>query len=203
MWWKTTEDGICIHMDENKKTISSPLALARKTTQTEAWRQRSWPCKGVPLQKRGREEDCPELAFGVSLLAPHDTNKVGEIKVHRVTELDKLIHRAQEIKNHDGARLRVLKLNIEEIVALTHFDASFAQEAGLKSQCGMFTVLTDFQSTNRLEIRHLVHYESSTIQRVVRRTMAAESAALSKSLHRQLCVRLLVGSYSSEHRSCI
>ena len=107
-------------------------------------------------------------------------NRVGDIKVHHATELDKLIRGAQEMKNQGCIRLFVQKLNLEEIVALAIFDASFAQEAGLKSQCGMFRVLTDRQATNRLVIGNLLEVESSTILRVVRSTMAAESAALSK-----------------------
>ena len=53
-------------------------------------------------------------------------------------------------------------------------------------------LLTDQDVVNRRVLGDLVEYESSTIRRVVRSTMAAESAALSKSLDRQLYLRLMV-----------
>ena len=56
----------------------------------------------------------------------------------------------------------------------------------------MSTVLTDQRVTSQQALRNLVEYESSTIQRVVHSTLAAESAALSKSLDRQLYLRLVV-----------
>ena len=84
-------------------------------------------------------------------------------------------------------------------MALAIFDASFAQEAGLKSQCGMFRVLTDRQATNRLVIGNLVEVESSTILRVVRSTMAAEPAALSKRRTDLAGSRLEVGVESSRN----
>ena len=56
----------------------------------------------------------------------------------------------------------------------------------------MCSLLTDQDVVNRQVLGDLVEYESSTIRRVVRSTMAAESAALSKSLDRQLYLRLMV-----------
>ena len=120
-----------------------------------------------------------ELACGASVFAQHKTNKVGEIKVIQAMELGKLLRKAHEIKNQGGDRLCVQKLNLEEIVGLTNFHASFAQEVRLTSQCGMITVLTDRQVTNRLVIGHLVEIVNSAIQRVV-------SSTMSKSLDRQI-----------------
>ena len=62
----------------------------------------------------------------------------------------------------------------------------------MESQCGMSSFLTDQDVVSRQVLGDLVEYESSTIRRVVRSTMAAESAALSKSLDRQLYLRLMV-----------
>ena len=58
----------------------------------------------------------------------------------------------------------------------------------------MFTVLTDAKVVSQPVIGTLVEYEISTIRRVVRSTMVAESDALSKSLDRQLYLRLMVES---------
>ena len=62
----------------------------------------------------------------------------------------------------------------------------------MKSQGGMFSLLTDQDVVNRQVLGDLVEYESSTTRRVVRSTMAAESAALPKSLEPQLYLRLMV-----------
>ena len=88
--------------------------------------------------------------------------------------------------------MNLRKLSTERLVCLIYFDASFAQEEGMKSQCGMFSLLTDPDVVRREVPGDLVCYESSTIRRVVRSTMAAESAALSQSLDRQLYLRLMV-----------
>ena len=53
-------------------------------------------------------------------------------------------------------------------------------------------MLTDRSVTHQPTVGNLVEYESTTIQRVVRSTMAAESAALSKAFDRQLYLRLMV-----------
>ena len=55
-------------------------------------------------------------------------------------------------------------------------------------------MLTDVKVASRPVVGNLVEYESSTIRRVVRSTMAAESAALSKSLDRQFYLRLMIES---------
>ena len=81
----------------------------------------------------------PELAYGVSALAQLNTNKVGEATVNRAKELDKLVQRLKMLKSSGGARLNLRKLDLERLVCLTYFDASFAQEEGMKSQCGMFS----------------------------------------------------------------
>ena len=53
----------------------------------------------------------PEFAYGVSVLAHHNTNKVGQIKVHHATGLFR-------------SRTTMRR-------SCPYFDASFAQEAGL------------------------------------------------------------------------
>ena len=72
------------------------------------------------------------------------------LTVNHAKELDKLVQRLKMLKNSGGARLNLRKLNLERLVCLTYFDASFAQEEGMKSQCGMFSLLTDQDVVNRL-----------------------------------------------------
>lgn len=114
----------------------------------------------------------PELAYGASALAQHNTSHVGDIWVHHAQGLDKFVRRLKDIQNYGGARIYVRKLYLHRLVRLTYFDASFAQEVGLKSQGGMLTVLSDQGVTSQ--------HVAGDLQRVFRITMAAESAALSK-----------------------
>ena len=65
------------------------------------------------------------------------------MKVHHAKELVKLVKRMKVIKQEGGARLYVRKLNLDRLARLTYFDASFAQEEVMKSQAGMFSLVTD------------------------------------------------------------
>ena len=56
----------------------------------------------------------------------------------------------------------------------------------------MFTVLTSQDVTSQQAIGNNVEYKSRTIPRVARCTLAAESAALSKGLDKQLYLRLAI-----------
>ena len=71
-------------------------------------------------------------------------------------------------------------------------DASFAREEGMKSQMGLLSLIADKRITNEAQICNIAEFQSTTIARVVRSTMAAESASLSHALDRQLYLRLLV-----------
>ena len=166
---------LCIHMDEyidglKEKSLNLKGESDRPLDAEELAQYRSllakarWPVNRV----------APELAYGVSALAQLNTNKVGEVTVNHAKELDKLVQRLKMLKSSGGARLNLRKLDLERLVCLTYFDASFAQEEGMKSQCGMFSLLTDQDVVNRQFLGDLVEYESSTIRRVVRSTMAAE-----------------------------
>ena len=196
MQWQTMDSSVaslCIHMDEyidslEESGISTRGVPDRPLDEDELSRYRRtlakarWPVNRV----------VPELAYGISALAQHNANKIGEVTTHHAKELDKLVQRVKDIRSRGGARLYIRKLDLQNLVCLTYFDASFAQEEGMKSQCGMFSVLTDQEVVDRPVLGDLVEYEISTIRRVVRSTMAAESAALSKSLDRQLYLRLMV-----------
>ena len=99
--------------------------------------------------------------------------------------MDRIVQRLKMLKDNGGARLQLRELNIERNACLKYFDSSFAQEQGLSSQCGVFSVLTDREVVICQVVGNLAVYESNTIRRVARSTMAAESAARSKSLVRQ------------------
>ena len=62
----------------------------------------------------------------------------------------------------------------------------------MKSQAGLINFLTTMQILKRLSASNMVEFPSGTTPRVVKSTMAAESAGLSITVDRSSCLRLLV-----------
>ena len=86
-------------------------------------------------------------------------------------------------------------IELEKMVVVTSLDASFAKEEGMKSQSGFISMVCSDQVLKGPTKCNIVEYQSARISRVVKSTMAAESAALSIALDRQLYLRLLLESY--------
>ena len=133
----------------------------------------------------------PGLAYGVSALAQR--NPKGRKVVH-MKALNEIIDRLQDMDNKGKAKLIIRKIDIQHLMVLTVMDASFAQEVGCKSQMGFMYIMTDTTILKGEATCALVEFQSSVITRVVGSTMAAESAALSVALDRQLYLRLLIES---------
>jgi hypothetical protein len=83
------------------------------------------------------------------------------------------------------------KLDLDNLVVVTSFGASFAKEEGQKSQCGFVSMMTENKILEEPTLC-IVEFQSTRVARVVKSTMAAESAGLSLALDRQLYVRLLL-----------
>ena len=62
----------------------------------------------------------------------------------------------------------------------------------MKSQMGLLNLVADKGITHGAATCNIVEFQSTTIARVARSTMAAESASLSQAVDRQLYLRLLV-----------
>ena len=92
------------------------------------------------------------------------------------------------------AKIVLPKLDLTKIAVVTAFDASFAKEPGMKSQAGFVSFLTTTDVAHGEVPCALVEFQSATITRVVKSTLASESASLSTALDRQLYLRLLVQS---------
>ena len=75
---------------------------------------------------------------------------------------------------------------------VTFLDASFGKEEGCRSQSGMLTVMTDDRVATQRTPACILEYHSVRIPRIVKSTLAAESASLSTALDRQLYARLLL-----------
>eukprot|EP00959_Pyramimonas_sp_CCMP1952_P202077 4225549-Pyramimonas_sp.AAC.1 len=81
----------------------------------------------------------PQLAYGVSALSHKDSS---EKQVLHIRALNELIDRLKGYDKQGLATLRLRKLNIENLMVLTLMGASFAKEAGCKSQMGSMNMLT-------------------------------------------------------------
>ena len=176
---KLTKTGIKTNNDLNRQLDMEELAIYRSVLA-----QARWPVNRV----------VPELCYGISALAQKNTNQQGEVLALHAAALDELIDRIKSIDQNGGAMLNIYPLDKDDLNVLTFIDASFAQEPGLKSQSGIMNVVTSKKVTLQAVKGNLVEFESSTIQRVVRATLAAEAAALSKGTDRALYVRLLLES---------
>ena len=129
----------------------------------------------------------PELVYSVSALAQGSTKKVMHLKA-----LNELIDRLLDLHKNGKCRMVFRKVPVDKMVVLTIMDASFANEIGSKSQMGFLNLIADALVTTTSSTVNTVEFQSTTITRIVRSTMAAESASLSQAVDRQLYLRLLI-----------
>ena len=76
-------------------------------------------------------------------------------------------------------------VNLETCSVVCYADAGFANAEHEKSQCGLVCCLTlslELLKTGRLDLSTIISWQSSTIKRVVRSTLAAEGYAVSEGL---------------------
>ena len=81
---------------------------------------------------------------------------------------------------------------MEDTAIVAVYDASFSNEAGMKSQQGYMLFSTQKDSFAAGGEMHFLDWSSSTIKRVVRSTLAAESAAASKCFDRAVYLRVIM-----------
>ncbi len=133
----------------------------------------------------------PELAYEVSRLA---SKKKDGLSIADRKSLGKLLKSLKTVTEDGGARIVLRKHRLDDLCVLTHFDAGFAQEEGLKSQAGFINMVTSVYVTKEPVPCSIAEFQSGTIQRVVKSTMAAESASLSIAVDRHLFMRVLLES---------
>ena len=85
-----------------------------------------------------------------------------------------------------------MHVDLSDVALITVMDASFANEPGRKSQAGFISLMTTESIKRGAADCNVTEFQSSTIPRVVRSTMAAESASPSTALDRHLYLRLLM-----------
>ncbi len=130
----------------------------------------------------------PELLYGVSALAQGETSK----KVVHVKALNELVSRLHAMNEEGQARLKIVPTDLSNVAVVTVMDASFANEPGRKSQAGFKSLVATDMIKNGPVSCNITEFQSSTICRVVRSTMAAEAASMSLALDRHLYLRLLI-----------
>ncbi len=194
MHWKHDETGIRIDMDKcidehivvtkvPKKELDERLLTGTEVTEFKRALQKArWPVARV----------IPEFAYSISALA-----QGCETQVLHLRALADMQGCLLQLRQRGRAQLHLRKIKVDDIVALTVVDASFAGEEGLKSQCGFFNLLADRKVNHGQALADMSEFHSSTISRVVRSTLAAASASLSTSLARQLYARLMAESLLS------
>ena len=190
--WMIEGDMLVAHMDlyvRALKQIVLPTGCnaARKldSDETAAYRrllaQARWPVSHV----------VPKLAYEVSKAAQKDFT---ELTCEDVKFLNDIIRKLQIMVEKGDARLKFHKMDLNDLQVVTPFDASFAREPGMRSQLGFMNLITS-KCINKHEcLCNVVEFQSSTIHRVVKSTLAAEAAALSTAIDRQLYLRLLLES---------
>ena len=128
-----------------------------------------------------------QVLYGVSALA----QKVNEAKVKHVKEINKLVKVAKDESDAGRARITHRPLNLAHPCIVTYFDASLGKEDGYKSQAGMITFATDNAVLQEMTNSNRVEHHSKRITRVVKSSLAAESAGLSMAVDKHLYSRVL------------
>ena len=183
--------GETLHIDMNKfikgvekyplnkgEDLQVPLTPEQLTAYKSLLAEARWPIAHL----------IPELTYSVSALAQGGDDK----ELVHMKALNDVVERLQGLGERAVLRLRTLDL--DDLLVMTVMDASFGNEEGKKSQMGYMNILTTKKVVDQSTVANLLEFQSTTITRIVRSTMAAESASLSHATDRQLYIRLLVQS---------
>ena len=128
-----------------------------------------------------------QVLYGVSALA----QKVNEAKVKHVKEINRLVKVAQEERHAGRAKVTHRPIDLSNPCIVTYFDASLGKEEGYKSQAGMVTFASDGKVLEKMTNCNRVEAHSKKITRVVKSSLAAESASLSMAVDKHLYSRVL------------
>ena len=129
-----------------------------------------------------------QVLYGASVLA----QKVNEATVARVKEANRLLKVANEEVRAGRAQITHRPLDLSQLCVVTYFDASLGREEGCKSQAGMVSFATDAKALQTMTNANRVEHQSKRITRVVKSSLAAESASLSMAVDKHLYTRVLL-----------
>ena len=160
----------CMSIDLAGRTLESPLTNAEITGYRSVLGQLLW------LGQQSR----PDLCVGVSLAA----QRLSKATLSDVKTLNKLVEQAKNTAEM-GIVIPCGVVNLETCSVACYADAGFANAEHEKSQCGLVCCLThspELLKTGRFDLSTIISWQSSTIKRVVRSTLAAEGYAVSEGL---------------------
>ena len=160
----------CMSIDLAERTLESPLTNAEITGYRSVLGQLLW------LGQQSR----PDLCVGVSLAA----QRPSKATLSDVKTLNKLVEQAKSTAEM-GIVIPCGVVNLETYSVAFYADAGFANAEHEKSQCGLVCYLThslELLKTGRFDLSTIISWQSSTIKRVVRSTLAAEGYAVSEGL---------------------
>jgi len=197
--WCLQNNVMTVHMDSyisklaevpvGNKGAEEKLSDEETTQYRRLIAQVRWPVSHV----------VPQMAYEVSKAAQ---KAQGEWTVADIVQLNTMVRKLQELAAGGAARLKLRKLAPGPWQVLTSFDASFAREPGMKSQLGFMTFLTTGPVEQEETVCNIAEFQSSTIHRVVKSTLAAEAASMSTALDRQLYLRLLLEAILDGEPAC-
>ena len=184
MQWQQDEEGVTLNMDKHMKGI---MEMEGKTKGKQADLEEKLEDDGVhnfrSVLAKVRWPVSPDEPSGISSLTQTSPQCLTWDHVRRLN----LVVRALKKASDEGkAKIVLPKLDLTKIAGVTAFDASFAKEPGMKSQAGFVSFLTTTDVAHGEVPCALVEFQSATITRVVKSTLASESASLSTALDRQL-----------------
>ena len=181
--FKTTEEGITVDVVDNTRRIkpirvesgrpnADPL-LAHETTQLRSVvGSLSW------IARQGR----PDLLYRVSRLQANTKDS----SVHWLKEANKVLELALEGMEDVKLRFPFHLMNWDSIGILSVSDASFANEAGRKSQQGHCHFLVPAEQLKKEGHDHFdvypISFSSTTVMRVCRATLQAEAYSMQGSM---------------------
>ena len=167
---KSTMSLECMNIDLAGRTLESPLTNADFTGYRSVLGQLLW------LGQQSR----PDLCVGVSLAA----QRLSKATPSDVKTLNKHVEQAKSTAEM-GIVIPCGVVNLETCSVVCYADAVFANAEHEKSQCGLVCCLThslEVLTTGRFDMNTIISWQSSTIKRVVRSTLAAEGHAVSEGL---------------------
>jgi hypothetical protein len=185
-----SKDVITCDMDRYFKTITREEEPSKKIdgeTELDSKQQKGFRSKVMKLAWPVRHV-MPQLSYCISYLS----SKLNQATVDDLRKLNLLIDESKELLSKGEGKITFRKLDLDNLVVVTSLDASFAKEPGMKSQCGFISMITTKNISQQPALCNIVEYSSTRISRVVKSTMAAESASLSLALDRLLYLRLLI-----------
>ena len=193
MQWTKFADRMIIDMDTYLEKIEPVKHVSPKCSDTDkVSEEMSTEFKSVLMKLRWPVSHViPRFAYAVSSLTQgaRDGLTMGTVK-----SLNRLVKQVQSVVGTPLTKIILRKVDLAKAVVVTPFDASFAKEPGMKSQGGFMNLVTTSECKEDLTPTSIVEFQSGTITRVVKSTMAAESAEMSVAVDRHLYLRLLLQS---------